>query len=167
MPPDEPARLTVLAGPSGVGKGTIAALIAQRYPQVHLSVSATTRPPRAGEVDGANYHFVGSEQFEAMVAAGDMLEWATYAGHQYGTPQPVVRQALSDGRPTLLEIDLAGARQVRQVMPEALQVFLAPPDFDELARRLSGRATDSAEVIAKRLAVARTELAAQGEFDAV
>ncbi|MDR0626054.1 MAG: guanylate kinase, partial [Bifidobacteriaceae bacterium] len=134
-----PARLTVLAGPSGVGKGTVAALIAGRYPSVYLSVSATTRPPRPGEVHGRNYFFLSRPEFESAVAAGEMLEWAEYGGNLYGTPREAVEDALGQGRPALLEIDLAGARQVRQSMPGALQIFLMPPAWEELERRLADR----------------------------
>ena len=165
MPPGEPARLTVLAGPSGVGKGSVAALLVQRFPQVYLSVSATTRPARTGEVDGVNYHFLQPAAFQALVDGNQMLEWAEYAGHRYGTIGHLVSEATELGRPALLEIDLAGARQVRQSMPSALQVFLAPPSFAELKRRLVQRGTDSHSVIKRRLQVARLELAAQGEFD--
>ena len=167
MPPGKPARLTVLAGPSGVGKGTVATLIAERHRRVFLSVSATTRPPRVGEVDGVNYRFVTEEQFETMVQRGEMLEWATYSGCRYGTPRLAIEQALSDNRPALLEIDLDGARQVRRHMPEALRIFLAPPSFAELERRLEERGTESPEARSARLTVARLELEAQSEFDAV
>ena len=145
----------------------MAALIAQRHSQVYLSVSATTRSPRADEVDGVNYFFVDPGEFEAMVQRGEMLEWAIYSGQRYGTPRLTVEDALNQGRPALLEIDLAGARQVRQAMPSALQVFLVPPSFAELERRLVERGTETPEAVTARLAVGRVELAAQGEFDAV
>ncbi|MCL2802957.1 MAG: guanylate kinase [Micrococcales bacterium] len=167
MPPWAPARLTVLAGPSGVGKGTVASLIAKRFERVFLSISATTRPPRSGEADGVNYHFVNPKRFEEMVSSGQMLEWAKYSGHLYGTPRNGVEQALSQNRPALLEIDLAGARQVRASMPDAVQIFLAPPTFAELARRLQGRGTENQAQRAARLEVARAELAASNEFDVV
>ncbi len=160
------ARLTVLAGPTAVGKGTVSADVRARYPQVWLSVSATTRPPRPGEVDGVHYLFVTPEEFDAMVAAGEMLEWAVVHGrNRYGTPRRPVEEHLAAGVPTLLEIDLQGARQVRETMPEARFVFLAPPSFEELERRLVGRGTEDAEERERRLATARVELAAESEFD--
>jgi guanylate kinase len=165
--PEAPARLTVLAGPSGVGKGTVAALLVERYPQVYLSVSTTTRSPRPGEIDGVNYFFVDSARFDELVAEGRLLEWATYGGNRYGTPRGAVETALAQGRPALLEIDLAGARQVRESAPEARQVFLAPPSFDELVRRLTERGTETPEQRHRRLVTAKAELAAQGEFDVV
>jgi guanylate kinase len=162
----QPRRLTVLAGPTAVGKGTVSAFVRERYPQVWLSVSATTRPPRPGEVDGVHYRFVDDATFDAMVAAGEMLEWAVVHGrHRYGTPRGPVEQALREGRAALLEIDLQGARQVRASMPEARFVFLAPPSWDELVRRLVGRGTESEAERERRLATARDELAAESEFD--
>lgn len=159
------ARLTVLSGPSGVGKGSVVAAVRRRHPEVWVSVSATTRSPRPGEVDGEHYFFVDDDQFAALADRGDLLEHATYGGHRYGTPrEPVLRQ-LAAGRPTLLEIDLNGARQVRDSMPEAQLVFLAPPSWDELVRRLIGRATEEPDAVAQRLAVAAGELEADGEFD--
>jgi len=165
-PPGRAARLTVLAGPTAVGKGTVAADVRRRYPQVHLSVSTTTRPPRPSEVEGVHYHFVDDAEFDALVAAGAMLEWAVVHGrHRYGTPAAPVQAALDAGTPVLLEIDLQGARQVRAVMPQAQFVFLAPPSWEELERRLVGRGTESAEERERRLATARVELAAEAEFD--
>jgi guanylate kinase len=159
-------RLTVLAGPTAVGKGTVSADIRQRYPQVWLSVSATTRERRAGEVDGVHYHFVSHRRFDEMVAAGELLEWAVVHGvNRYGTPRRAVERALREGRPALLEIDLQGARQVRETMPGALFVFLAPPSWEELVRRLVGRGTEHTEERERRLATARVELAAEREFD--
>lgn len=164
--PPAPSRLTVLAGPTAVGKGTVSADVRARYPQVWLSVSATTRPPRPGEVDGVHYHFVDDATFDRMVAGGELLEWAVVHGrYRYGTPRGPVEQALAEGRPALLEIDLQGARQVRQSMPGALFVFLAPPSWEELVRRLVGRGTESAAERERRLATARIELAAESEFD--
>ncbi|WP_250442780.1 guanylate kinase [Actinotalea sp. C106] len=165
---DGPARLTVLAGPTAVGKGTVSADIRARYPEVWLSVSATTRTPRPGEVDGVHYHFVGPEAFARMVAEGELLEWAVVHGrNSYGTPRGPVLERLAAGRPALLEIDLAGARQVRAAMPEARFVFLAPPSWEELERRLVGRGTEDEAERERRLATAKVELAAASEFDHV
>jgi guanylate kinase len=159
-------RLTVLAGPTAVGKGTVSADIRRRYPEVWLSVSATTRPRRPGEVDGQHYRFVTPERFDAMVAAGELLEWAVVHGvHRYGTPRRPVEEALAAGKPALLEIDLQGARQVRASLPSALFVFLAPPSWEELVRRLVGRGTETEEERERRLDSARLELAAEPEFD--
>lgn len=162
------ARLTVLAGPTAVGKGTVSADLRARYPRVWLSVSATTRPPRPGEVDGVHYHFVSPEKFDAMIDGGELLEWAVVHGkNRYGTPRRPVEERLAAGEPALLEIDLQGARQVRTTMPEAQFVFLAPPSFEELVRRLVGRGTEDAEERERRLRTARVELAAESEFDHV
>lgn len=162
------ARLTVLAGPTAVGKGTVSADLRARYPQVWLSVSATTRAPRPGEVDGVHYHFVATERFEQMAADGELLEWAVVHGrNRYGTPRRPVEERLAAGEPALLEIDLQGARQVRETMPDAQFVFLAPPSMDELVRRLVGRGTEDAEERARRLATAEVEMAAASEFDHV
>ena len=159
-------RLTVLAGPTAVGKGTVSADIRARYPEVWLSVSATTRQRRPGEVDGVHYHFVTPDRFDEMVANGELLEWAVVHGvNRYGTPRAAVEQALREGRPALLEIDLQGARQVKVTMPEAFFVFLAPPSWDELVRRLVGRGTEGDEERERRLGTARVELAAEPEFD--
>ncbi|NLT56997.1 MAG: guanylate kinase [Actinomycetales bacterium] len=161
-----PRRLTVLAGPTAVGKGTVAADIRHRYPEVWLSVSATTRPPRPGEVHGTHYFFVDDATFDAMVEDGELLEWAVVHGvHRYGTPRRPVEDAVAAGRPALLEIDLQGARQVRRAMPEALFVFLAPPSRDELVRRLVGRGTEGPGERARRLETAEREMAAEAEFD--
>jgi guanylate kinase len=160
------SRLTVLAGPTAVGKGTVSADIRARYPEIWLSVSATTRLPRPGEVDGLHYHFVDADAFDSMIEHGDLLEWAVVHGvHRYGTPRRPVEQALADGRPALLEIDLQGARQVRRSMPAARFVFLAPPSMQELVRRLVGRGTEAEAERARRLATAQVELAAEAEFD--
>lgn len=163
-----PARLTVLAGPSAVGKDTVAADVRARFPQVWLSVSATTRPPRPGELEGVNYFFVSDDEFDRMVADGELLEWAVVHGvYRYGTPRRPVIDHLATGDPALLVIDLQGARQVRASMPEARFVFLAPPSWDELVRRLVGRGTEGEAERERRLASARVELAAEAEFDHV
>lgn len=160
------SRLLVLAGPTAVGKGTVAAHIAQNHPDIHLSVSATTRAPRPGEVDGKHYYFVDDAEFDRMVAAGELLEWATvHNSHRYGTPRGPIDAALADGRTVLLEIDLQGARQVKQADGRATLVFLLPPTWDELVDRLVGRGTEGAEEQARRLRTAKVELAAQNEFD--
>jgi guanylate kinase len=160
-------RLTVLAGPTAVGKGTIAAYVRERHPEVWISVSVTTRPPRPGEEQGRHYWFVSEAEFDRMVADDELLEWAVvHRSARYGTPRRPVEQALADGRPALLEIDLQGARQVRQSMPGALFVFLKPPSWEELVRRLVGRATESGDEQDVRLETAREELAAEREFDA-
>jgi guanylate kinase len=160
------ARLTVLSGPSGVGKGTLSAEVRRRHPEVWLSVSMTTRPPRPGEVDGVQYHFVDRSTFAELAAAGELLEHAEYAGNFYGTPRGPIVERLRAGGSALLEIELQGMRQVRKLMPDAQFVFLAPPSFDELERRLAGRGTEPEEVIRARLDQARIELAAEAEFDA-
>jgi len=162
-----PARLTVLAGPTAVGKGTVSTYIRENYPNVLLSVSATTRKPRPGEVEGVHYYFVSDEEFDRMIGDNELLEWATvHNSYRYGTPRPPIDAALSEGKRVLLEIDLQGARSVRAVMPEALLVFLLPPTWDELVRRLIGRGTESPAEQQRRLDTARVELAAQDEFDA-
>lgn len=161
-----PHRLVVLAGPTAVGKGTVSAYIRQHFPEVWLSVSATTRTPRPREVDGVHYHFVDEAEFKRMQEAGELLESAVVHGRaSYGTPRRPVEEALAAGRMPLLEIDLQGARQVRESMPEALFVFLAPPSWDELVRRLVGRGTEDAEEREARLATAKQEMAAAEEFD--
>jgi len=159
------SRLTVLSGPSGVGKSTVVAELSRACPEIWVSVSVTTRKPRPGEVDGREYHFVDDAEFDRLVASGALLEWARFAGHRYGTPRAPLAEKLEAGVACLLEIDLVGARQVKQAVPDARLVFLAPPSWDELVRRLSDRATEPPEVLARRLAVAREELAAADEFD--
>jgi guanylate kinase len=160
------ARLTVLAGPTAVGKGTVAAYIRAHHPEIWISVSATTRPPRPDELHGQHYWFVTDAEFDRMVADGELLEWAVVHGSaRYGTPRRPVEEALAAGRPALLEIDLQGARQVRSTMPEALFVFLKPPSWEELVSRLVGRGTESEEERARRLETAVEELAAESEFD--
>lgn len=160
-------RLTVLSGPSGVGKGSVIAAVRRRHPDVWLSVSVTTRDPRPGEREGVEYHFVDEAEFDRMVEAGELLEHAVYAGHAYGTPRAPVLERLASGVPALLEIELQGARQVKQRLPEAHLVFLAPPSFDELARRLTGRGTEEPERVRHRLDIARIEMAAEDEFESV
>jgi guanylate kinase len=159
------SRLTVLSGPSGVGKSTVVAALSRSCPQIWISVSVTTRPPRPGEVNGREYHFVGNDEFDRLVASGALLEWARFAGNRYGTPREPLEQKLEVGVSCLLEIDLAGARQVKRAEPDARLVFLAPPSWDELVRRLTGRGTEPAEVLERRLATARHELAAADEFE--
>jgi guanylate kinase len=161
------ARLTVLSGPSGVGKGTVVAAIRKAYPHIWVSVSSTTRKPRPGEREGIEYWFVSREQFAALIAAGELLEHAEFAGNLYGTPKAPVLERLAAGTPTLLEIELQGARQVKASLPDANLVFLTPPSWAELERRLAGRGTEPAEVIAARLARAKVELSAEAEFDEV
>jgi guanylate kinase len=161
------SRLAVLAGPTAVGKGTVAADVRRHHPEIWISVSATTRPPRPGEVDGVHYWFVSDAEFDKMVDHDELLEWAVvHQTARYGTPRKPVEAALADGRFALLEIDLQGARQVRERMPDALFVFLMPPSWDELVRRLVGRGTETAEERDRRLGTAREELAAEAEFDA-
>ena len=162
-----PGRLTVLSGPSGVGKGSVVAAIRRRHPEIWISVSVTTRSARPGEIDGVHYYFVDDAEFDRLVEAGELLEHATYAGHRYGTPRAPVLARLEAGTPALLEIDIQGARQVRAALPDARLVFLLAPSLDELGRRLRGRSTEDDTVVAERLRLAESELAAQPEFDAV
>ena len=161
-----PSRLVVLAGPTAVGKGTVSTYIRENYPDVLLSVSATTRAPRPGEIDGVHYYFVTDDEFDDMIEAGQFLEWATvHNSYRYGTPRPPIDEALGEGKRVLLEIDLQGARQVRESMPEARLVFLLPPSWEELVRRLIGRGTEDSAEQQRRLDTAKVELAAQDEFD--
>ena len=156
----------MLAGPAGVGKGTVVACLRRRHPEVWVSVSVTTRRPRPGEVDGVHYHFVDDAGFDALVAGGQLLEHAVvHRAARYGTPRAPVLEAVAAGRPALLEIDLQGARMVRTTMPGARFVFLAPPTFQDLVERLAVRATETAAERERRLATARDELAAEAEFD--
>jgi guanylate kinase len=161
------ARLTVLSGPSGVGKGTVVARVRELYPHIWVSVSCTTRAPRPGEQDGVEYRFVTREQFRVMIARGELLEHDEHFGNIYGTPRAPVLEHLAAGVPTLLEIELHGARQVREAMPEAQLVFLAPPSWAELERRLVGRGTEEPDRVAERLVRARAEMNSESEFDAV
>ena len=173
-PPPQPTKappasgcLFVLAAPSGGGKTSLVAALLEREPGIRLSVSYTTRAPRPGEVDGEHYYFVDDAEFDRMVQAGELLEHAVYAGHSYGTPREPVLARLAAGVPALLEIELQGARQVHARLPEAHLVFLAPPSFDELARRLTGRGTEDPERVRRRLDIARIEMAAEDEFESV
>ncbi len=158
------ARVFVITGPSGVGKGTLIRGLRERLPQLELSVSATTRAPRPGEEDGVDYHFLSREDFDGRVQEGDFVEHADYAGRSYGTLRSELDRRVSDGVPIVLEIEVQGARQVRAAMPEAVQVFIAPPSLEALRTRLVGRGTDEKEEVTRRLAVAESELAAQPEF---
>jgi guanylate kinase len=158
------AKVLVITGPSGVGKGTLIEKLLERIPKLELSVSATTREPRPGEADGRDYHFLSAEEFERRVQAGEFLEHATYSGNRYGTLRSEVERRLREGRSVVLEIEVQGARQVRAAMPEAVLIFIAPPDPEAVSERLEGRGTDSAEAIKRRLRTAEEELQAQSEF---
>jgi guanylate kinase len=161
-------QLIVLAGPTAVGKGTVVKYILEHYPNVHLSVSATTRSPRPGEIEGESYFFLSHDEFDQMIESGNMLEYAVVHGlNKYGTPKQPVMAALAAGQQVILEIDIQGARQVKASMPEAKLVFIAPPSWDELVKRLQGRGTETPEEQSRRLETAKLELAAQSEFDYV
>ncbi|GBE66028.1 guanylate kinase [Mycobacterium sp. MFM001] len=162
-------RVVVLSGPSAVGKSTLVRCLRERIPDLRFSVSATTRAPRPGEVDGVDYHFVTPAQFQELIESGALLEWAEIHGglHRSGTLAQPVREATASGHPVLIEVDLAGARAIKKAMPEALTVFLAPPSWEVLESRLVGRGTETPDVIRRRLDTARAELAAQDDFDAV
>jgi guanylate kinase len=167
QPPLTRGRLLVLTGPSGVGKGTVVKQLRQRHPDLHFSVSVTTRPPRPSEQEGVNYYFRSREEFLDLIEADELLEWAQYAGNFYGTPREMVLDKLSQGQDVLLEIELAGARQVSQHCPEAIRIFLSPPSLQELERRIRERGQDSEASIERRLQQAQKELDAQDEFDYV
>lgn len=158
-------RPIVLTGPSGVGKGTLLKALLANHPELYLSVSATTRLPREGEEHGVHYYFYSREQFEAAIAAGEFLEWAEFAGNYYGTPIAPIRTQLEMGRSIVLEIELAGARQVARIFPNALRIFILPPNLETLETRIRSRGTDAPEAIVRRLEQAQVEIAASDEFD--
>ena len=158
------AKVFVITGPSGVGKGTLISTLLERVPDLELSISATTREPRKGEVNGRDYHFLTPDEFDQRIKAEDFLEFATYSGHRYGTLRSEVRRRLDQGHSVVLEIEVQGARQIRETMPEAVRIFIAPPSEEALRNRLVGRGTDDPEQVEARLRTASEELAAQGEF---
>lgn len=158
-------RLIVITGPSGVGKGTLVRSLLQRHPKLYLSISATTRSPRSGEVDGKHYYFVSRDRFQQMIAQGELLEWAEFAGNCYGTLRQPVEEQIRVGKWVLLEIELEGARQIHQTFPKALRIFILPPSLRELEQRLRSRGQDSEEAIARRLRRAEVEINAANEFD--
>ena len=160
-----PFQIVVLSGPSGVGKSTVVRALRRSYPGVWVSVSATTRKPRRREREGVDYYFLDDAEFDRLIEDDALLEWADFAGNRYGTPRAPVVERIEQGVPVILEIDLQGARSVREKLPQALQVFLAPPSWEELERRLTRRESEPAPVVATRLARGRVELAAEGEFD--
>jgi guanylate kinase len=171
MSVEQPSKLTgrliVLTGPSGVGKGTLVSLLLQRHPQLRLSISATTRAPRPGEIDGVAYYFLNQKDFETAILNHELLEWAEYAGNYYGTPKAPVIEQIEQGNYILLEIELAGARAISNIFPAARRIFISPPSIEELEARIRARGTNSEESIANRLTIARQEIAAQDEFDFV
>jgi len=158
-------KLIVLTGPSGVGKGTLLRSLLQRHPELYLSVSATTRQPRPGEIDGQHYYFVSRDKFEQMVSAGELLEWAEYAGNYYGTPRTPVERQIQLGQSVILEIEVLGARKIYDTFPTALRLFILPPSLAELEQRIRGRGQDSEDAIARRLSRAKAEIDAADEFD--
>ncbi|MBD2624966.1 guanylate kinase [Trichormus variabilis] len=158
-------KLIVLTGPSGVGKGTLMQTLLQRHPELYYSVSLTTRSPRPGETNGKNYYFISRSKFEQLVAQGEFLEWAEFAGNYYGTPRATVLDHIQSGKLVMLEIELEGARQIRASFPSALSIFILPPTFSELEKRIRGRGQDSEESIVRRLHRAQTEIEAADEFD--
>ena len=157
-------KLIVITGPSGVGKGTIVRSLTRKYPQLYLSISATTRKPRPGEVDGRDYYFLSRAEFESAIADGEFLEWAEYAGNYYGTPKTKVQELIDSGKHVILEIELVGARIISEIFPDAVRIFLLPPSMVELETRLRGRGKDSKSAIEKRLLRAKEEIAASQEF---
>ncbi len=161
----ELGKLIVFTGPSGVGKGTLLRAILEKYPELEISISATTRQPRPGEIDGKHYYFVSRDKFEAMVAAGELLEWAEYAGNYYGTPRTPVEEKIQLGKFVILEIELVGARAVKETFPNALRIFVLPPSLAELERRIRNRGQDSEDAMARRLERAQIEIDAADEFD--
>ncbi|TVP65441.1 MAG: guanylate kinase [Nodularia sp. (in: Bacteria)] len=160
-----PGRLIVLTGPSGVGKGTLMQEMLKRHPELYYSVSVTTRSPRPGEINGENYYFISRSKFEQLVAQGEFLEWAEFAGNYYGTPREAVLNQIRSGKLVVLEIELEGARQIRASFPSAFSIFILPPSLSELESRIRGRAQDSEEAIARRLCHAQAEIQAAEEFD--
>ena len=158
-------KLIVVTGPSGVGKGTLLRSLIQRHPELYFSISATTRQPRPGEIEGQHYYFVSRDKFEQMVATDELLEWAEYAGNYYGTPRLQVQQQIQQGRLVILEIEVVGARKISQTFPTALRIFILPPSLGELERRIRDRGQDSEEAIARRLTRAQAEIDAADEFD--
>lgn len=161
----QPPALIVLTGPSGVGKGTLLQALLQRYPELYLSISATTRSPRPGEVEGQHYYFLSPDTFQAMIAEQAFLEWAQFAGNFYGTPRAPVMERIQQGKRIILEIELEGARQVRKTAPDAFQIFILPPSVEELEQRIRSRGQDDESAIARRLERAKIEIAAADEFD--
>lgn len=160
-----PGKLIIFTGPSGVGKGSLMRSLLQRHPELYYSVSVTTRSPRLGEMNGKDYYFISRSKFEQLVAAGEFLEWAEFAGNYYGTPREEVEKQIRSGKSVVLEIELEGARQIRATFPSTISIFILPPSFKELENRIRGRASDSEEAIARRLCRAQEEIHAANEFD--